>query len=108
MAITQRVTHSPVVSCWIIENDGVVVGSGGLEVHGRRGVMIAACTHPASRGLGIQTAFMAFRMHYAAAQGVNQLSVASLPGGPTERNARRLGFEPAYSFQTLEYPNGHP
>jgi len=104
-AITRRVTQSPVVMCWLIEKNGVVVGSGGLEVHGHRGTMIAACTHPGSRGLGIQTAFMAFRMQRAAEQGVRLLTVASMPGGTTENNARRLGFLPAYSFETLSLSN---
>ena len=101
-AITKRVTQSAVVSCWVIELDGIIVGSGGLEVHGQRGVMIAACTHPGSRGLGIQAAFMTFRMQQAESRGIHQLAVASVPGGPTERNARRLGFVPAYSFKTME------
>lgn len=81
-----------------------VVGSGGLEVWEDFGVLVAGCVHPDARRRGVQSAFIAHRVHRAAEAGLAFVLVGSTPGGPTERNARRHGFVRLYETVGLELP----
>jgi hypothetical protein len=100
--ITERVARSPRVSLWLLSLDGRIVGSGGLECFENAGVLIAACVYPESRRRGVQSAFIRFRLQQAAAAGLEYVTVASTPGGATERNALRAGFSVAYTQVGLE------
>jgi N-acetylglutamate synthase-like GNAT family acetyltransferase len=85
---------------WLLELDGLVVGSGGLESFEDSAVLIAGCVHPEARRQGLHSAFMRFRLERAAQAGLAYALVASTPGDPTERSALRSGFSGAYT-QTL-------
>ncbi len=102
LPIMERVARSPRCSLWLIELDGRVVGSGGLESFEDAAVLIAACVHREARRQGLQTAFIRFRLEQAAAMGLGGATVASTPGGPTERNALRTEFSVAYRQTRLE------
>lgn len=58
----------------------------------------------AFRRRGIQQALLVARLQQAQALGATIAVIDSTPGIPTERNARRLGFEGAYTKVTLTRP----
>lgn len=97
LPITERVARSHRNQLWLLELEGTVVGSGGLEIFGESALMIAGCVHPEARRQGVHLAFMQFRLEQARAAGLHSLTVGTKPGGPTERNALRAGFTPVYT-----------
>ena len=104
LPITERVARSPRVCLWLLTLDGRVVGSGGLEFCEDSAVLIAGCAHPEARRQGGHSAFVRFRLEEAVRRGLRYATVASVPGGPTERNALRAGFAVAYTQLALRQP----
>jgi GNAT superfamily N-acetyltransferase len=102
--IVERVARHPRVRLWLLEHRGRLVGSGGLETFAHGAVLIAGGVAPHARRLGIHSAFIRHRLSVAKALGLNYATIASSPDGPTERNARRVGFRRAYTQSTLEQP----
>jgi len=100
--ITQRVAQVPRAMLWLIEHDGQIVGSGGLEIFEDMGVLIAGCVHPQARRQGLHRKFMEFRVAEAQRRGASYAAVASVPDGPTQRNAAREGFKVAYTHTTFQ------
>lgn len=102
--ITERVARSPRCRLWLLELGGRVVGSGGLEPFEGSAVMICGCIHPEARRLGLQSAFMRFRLEQARDAGHRHVLIGSDPGATTERNALRSGFVPCHTALLLELP----
>lgn len=102
--ITQRVIQLPRAQLWLIERDGHVVGCGGLEPFENMAVLIGACVHPEARRIGLHSAFIRFRLMQAQQQGLDYALIASAVNGPTQRNATRVGFTPAYTHATMALP----
>ncbi|MDP6934511.1 MAG: hypothetical protein QGG40_16415, partial [Myxococcota bacterium] len=98
----ERVARADRVRTWLLELGGQVVGSGGLEIYEDTAVLIAGCVHSEARNQGLHGAFIRFRMQQAELAGLHIVTVASTPGGPTERNALRAGFSTMYTQTTLE------
>ena len=90
------------------EGEGRLVGTGGIEfsvgVYGVGGGLYAAVVDPAFRRLGVQRALLMERMAAAVQRKARVVMVGSDPAGPTERNARRLGFEVAYTKAVMVRP----
>ena len=88
--------------------EGRLVGTGGIEfsenVLGVTGGLYAAVVDPAFRKQGVQRTLLMGRMAAAVARGASVVMVGSDPGGPTERNARRVGFEAAYTKVMMTRP----
>jgi GNAT superfamily N-acetyltransferase len=99
--ITKRVAQHARCRLWLLEVDGELAGSGGLEFFEDTAVMIAGCVYPEFRRRGIHSAFMNFRLAEAQSADVKIVLVASPAGGPTERNALRVGFSVAYHLMEL-------
>ena len=95
--ITDRVARGPRSHLTLLQLDGSPAGSGGIEPYESVAVLIAGCVHPEARRRGVQSAFIRYRLHQAAALGATYATIGSTPGGPTERNALRCGFRPAYT-----------
>ncbi len=95
--ITERVARSPRCSLWLLELDGRVVGSGGLEIFEDTAVLFCGCVYVDARRRGLHAAFIRFRLQEAATAGLRYATVASSVGGPTERNALRAGFSVVYT-----------
>lgn len=93
----RRVAKNHRTQIWLLEVSGELAGSGGIETYENCAVLIAGAVIPPFRRRGIQRAFMAFRLGEAASTGLDYALVGSTPGGPTERNALRLGFTGAYT-----------
>jgi GNAT superfamily N-acetyltransferase len=84
--------------------DGRCVGAGGMDFHEDLAALGGVTVVPDMRRRGIQLAMMAWRLRHAAARGARGVTIGSLPGAPTERNAARMGFGVAYSRVVLVRP----
>lgn len=94
--IVERVVADPRVTLWIVEQGGQTVASAGIETFERSAVLIAGSVLPPFRRGGVQRALIRQRLEHAAALGAEYALIGSAPAGPTERNALRAGFTPAY------------
>ena len=92
LAITEAVAAHPRTHAMLVEHEGRVVGSGALEVFEDHGCLIAGAVFEEARGQGAQTALIRHRLCLARDLGLRYVTIASDPGGPTERNALRQGF----------------
>jgi len=102
--ITRRVPAVDRVRCWVVEDDGAPVGSCGLEFWEDSAVLIAGSVFPSARRRGVHQAMLRFRLAWAFEAGARYCLIGSAAGGPTERNALRLGFRPAYTVLDLRGP----
>ncbi len=100
--IMERVARAERVTAWIVERAGVAVGSAGFEFYQGVGVFFGGSVLPRYRRLGAQQAMIAHRLKYAKELGLDFVLVASTPGGPTERNALRAGFQRLYTQALLK------
>ncbi len=82
-----------------------VCGSAGVEYFEGSATLIAGEVHERARRRGVQTALIAYRLAQARARGCEYAVVASIAGGPTERNAVRAGFRPAFTAIDLYRPS---
>lgn len=64
---------------------------------GRVVAMFGASVLPTFRNRGVQQALIAARLNHGIEHGATMSSIGSKPGIPTERNARRMGFQLAYT-----------
>jgi GNAT superfamily N-acetyltransferase len=99
--ITRRVVEHPRCTPFLALWGGTPVGGGLLETLDDQACLIGTSVLPEYRGRGIQTHLMAHRMEFAAETGAKWISVSSLTGIATERNARRLGFNPIFAHATF-------
>lgn len=88
----------------LVRADGVLVASSGLEIAGEIASLCGAAVVPEQRRRGIQRALIEARLDAAARAGCEVVTVTSLPGIPTERNAMRAGFGPSYTKVALVRP----
>jgi GNAT superfamily N-acetyltransferase len=84
--------------------DGEPASAGYVDVHGAYATLYAASVVPAFRRRGVQGAMIAERMRLARERGAEFATITSDPEGPTERNARRLGFVSCYTRMILTRP----
>ena len=104
--ITRRVVEHPRCTPFLAFWDGTPVGGGLLETLDEQACLIGTSVLPEFRGRGIQTHLMAHRMEFAARTGAKWITVSSLTGIATERNARRLGFNPSFAHATFIQHSG--
>jgi GNAT superfamily N-acetyltransferase len=100
---SRRVALHPRMTCFLAELRGRVVGAAGIEVAcpvpslEPTSCLLATSVLPDYRRRGIQLALIAARLARAASLGARWAVIQSKPHVATERNARRLGFETAYT-----------
>lgn len=104
LALSERVVRQPRSRALVAEVDGVAVGGGGMEAAGDLAALFGASVAPTFRRRGVQGALIAARLNLAAKQGAALATIGTRPGIPTERNARRLGFQLAYTKIVLVRP----
>lgn len=99
----RMLAHPRVISllAWV---DGAPAGAASAEARGPASGLFGATVLPAWRGRGVQQALMAARLEAVRARGAKVACIESPPGGPTERNARRLGFQLAGTKVLLRRP----
>jgi GNAT superfamily N-acetyltransferase len=83
---------------------GEACSAGYVDVRGAQATLYAASVLPAFRRRGVQTAMIAERLRLALGRGAEFATITSDPDGPTERNARRLGFVSCYTRLILTRP----
>jgi GNAT superfamily N-acetyltransferase len=82
---------------FLVETDGRIVATAGLAIHHRVALLAGASTIPDARGQGAQRAVLAARLRYAAEAGCDLAMMVTEPGGASQRNAERHGFQIAYT-----------
>lgn len=84
--------------------EGRPAAAGCVQIVGPHAALFGLSVLPEFRKRGIQSALFVERMRLARQHGAEFATVGSAPLGPTERNARRLGFELGYAQATLVRP----
>ena len=82
---------------FLVEKDGRIVATAGLVIHHRVALLAGASTIPEARGQGAQRAVLAARLRYAGEAGCDLAMMVTEPGGASQRNAERHGFQVAYT-----------
>lgn len=105
---TRHMLDHPRCAGLVAELDGQIVGGAAIEVIAPAAstpglaALMATSVLPHARRRGVQRALMVERLRRARAAGCAIATIQSKPGIPTERNARRLGFEMAYTRVVLQ------
>lgn len=106
--VSARVVRHSRTIAMLATIDGEPAGAGAGEVsealgameglNGARVVaMFGASVLPKFRNRGVQQALMAARLNHGIEHGATMASIGAKPGIATERNARRMGFQLAYT-----------
>lgn len=102
--VSQRMIQHARCDSFSATHDGLLVGGGSMECAGGISCLFAASVVPEFRRRGIQAELIRRRVDNARARGCRYVCIHSKPGIPTERNARRLGFQLAYSKVVVVMP----
>ncbi|HEV3277563.1 MAG TPA: GNAT family N-acetyltransferase [Terriglobia bacterium] len=82
---------------FLAELDGQPVAAGALATHQGVALLTGASTIPEWRRRGAQNALLASRLDYAVRAGCDLAMFCAEPGGGSQRNAQRHGFQIAYT-----------
>lgn len=82
---------------FLIDREGVPVGTASMGVHDGVAYLAGASTIPAARRLGAQTMLLAARLAEARTRGCSMAMMITTPGSTSQRNAERRGFRVAYT-----------
>lgn len=82
--------------------DGRPLGCAGLSIRDGMAMLGGMSTLPDERGHGVQTALVAARLAMAIDEGCDLIVSTAATGGASERNLRRLGFEPLSPLRTYQ------
>jgi GNAT superfamily N-acetyltransferase len=82
--------------------DGRPLGCAGLSIRDGMAMLGGMSTLPDERGHGVQTALVAARIELAIGHGCDLVVSTAATGGASERNLRRLGFEPLSPLKTYQ------
>lgn len=108
VALTVRVVRQPAVRAFAAKAEGRIVGGGAIEIPPVDGpkaaALFALAVLPSYRRRGVQQALIAARLRAASESGATVVTISALPGVATERNARRMGFQVAYTKAVLVRP----
>lgn len=103
-ALAERVARHPRVTPYAAWLDGRIVGGGGIERAGDVAALFGLSVDRNYRRRGIQQALVAARLNFLSASGCPIATISSRPGVATERNARRMGFQVAYTKVIMVRP----
>ena len=92
----------------LAEADGEIIGAGKADVTEVVGGLFGLSVLPAWRRRGVQQALIVARLEALRERGCRWATISSEPGVATERNARRMGFELAYTKVDLRQLGGGP
>jgi GNAT superfamily N-acetyltransferase len=84
--------------------DGRALGCAGLSIRDGMATLGGMSTLPDERGHGVQTTLVAARLELAIDHGCDLIVATAATGGASERNLRRLGFEPLSPLRTYQRP----
>lgn len=107
LTMATQIVQCPRVATFVAEVDGTPAGGASAGVWREHPLSPAhvnlynAGTLAEHRGRGVQSALLAARLAWAAAEGAVTASLDCRPGLATERNARRAGFRLVYTKPVL-------
>jgi Acetyltransferase (GNAT) domain len=82
---------------FLAELDGRPVAAGALAMHGGVALLAGASTIPEWRRRGAQNLLLSSRLNHAVRNGCDIAMFCADPGGTSQRNAQRHGFQVAYT-----------
>ena len=82
---------------FLAELDGTAISTGMLFIYEDVAVLAGASTIPEARNKGAQNALLAARLRFAADHGCKLAIMSALPGGQSQNNAQKNGFNIAYT-----------
>lgn len=100
--------HLPATTCYLATCGGQPAGGGVVATDQGVATLFSACTRPAFRNRGVQTALLRARLALAAETGCDVAMIVTQPGSTSQRNAERQGFRVIYtrSKMALEWSSG--
>ena len=107
LELTARSIRHPRVVALAAWAEGRVVGGGALEIYDATAALFGLAVAPRWRRRGVQTALMRERLRIARERGARIATIGFRPGAEasgTERTARRVGFEVAYTKVIVARP----
>ena len=104
LAVWARALERPGAIALLARIDGVPASAGIVEVNAPYATLFGLSVLPAFRRRGIQRAMQLARLDHARRLGATFATITSDPNGPTERNARRVGFAPMFARAILARP----
>jgi GNAT superfamily N-acetyltransferase len=104
-ALQRRIVRHPRNDSFLALAAGAPIGGGSLEVLGSVASLFGTSVLPQWRRGGVQAALVIARLERARERGASIACIESQPpGGATERNALRLGFQVLYTKAMLRRP----
>lgn len=82
---------------FLAEVDGKPVSTGMLFIYEDVCILAGASTIPEARNQGAQNALLAARLGFAATRGCRLAIIGAIPGGQSQKNAQKNGFNIAYT-----------
>ena len=82
---------------FLAELDGSPIAAGGLQIYDTVCILAGASTLPEARRQGAQNALLRTRLEFAVEQGCKLAMMCALPGGQSQKNAQKNGFNIAYT-----------
>jgi GNAT superfamily N-acetyltransferase len=93
--------HMLMVTAFVAEIDGRMIGGGGAAVRDDVVSLFATSTVSEARGRGAQSALIQARLSFGATMNCELATVGALPGSTSHRNLERCGFRVAYTRAKL-------
>ena len=90
--------YAPESTAFLVRFGNQLAGGGGMYTHSSVVELGGASTRPAFRRKGIQRALIEARLATARSKGCDLAMVLTEPGGDSQRNLQRNGFELAYTL----------
>ncbi len=104
LAQTRPMVEHPDCDAFVAHLDGRVVGASMMESAPPVAGLFLTSVLPEARRKGIQAVLMVRRLDRARERGCDLVCIHANPGIATENNARRLGFELAYTRAIMVMP----
>ncbi|MEZ6232621.1 MAG: GNAT family N-acetyltransferase [Phycisphaerales bacterium] len=104
LGVWARALERPGTIALLARVDGVPASAGIVEVTAPYATLFGLSVLPDFRRRGIQRAMQLARLDHARRVGATFATITSDPNGPTERNARRVGFTPMFARAILVRP----
>jgi len=89
---------------FLAELDAKAIAAGILFIYEDVCILAGASTIPEARNQGAQNALLADRLTFAAERGCELAVMAALPGGQSQKNAQKNGFNIAYTRTKWHLP----
>ena len=103
MDVGRAICAMPGALCYLaVTEGGELAAAAAAAVYNGLAILFADSTIAHHRGTGLHRELIAARLNEALAQGCDMATASTLPGGGSQRNYERMGFEVVYTRVTLE------